>query len=118
MRRAAAETITQHLATSTASADPATPPQPRRYSTNHAAITIDGQRLNWQDSLALQHHSQTGRVRLFLVGGKNSFWGGGKQGFLRVTPTPSRRGEKEWRGPGGQRKAGVPMPSTSSGPFG
>ena len=32
----------------------------QRYSTNHAAITIDGQRLNWQDSLALRHHSQTG----------------------------------------------------------
>ena len=32
----------------------------QRYSTNHAAVTIDGQRLNWQDSLALRHHSQTG----------------------------------------------------------
>ena len=32
----------------------------RRYSATHAAVTIDGQRLNWQDSLALQCHSPTG----------------------------------------------------------
>ena len=32
----------------------------QRYSTNHPAVTIDGQRLNWQDSLALLPHSETG----------------------------------------------------------
>ena len=32
----------------------------QRYSTDHAAVTIDGQRLNWQESLAVGHHSSTG----------------------------------------------------------
>lgn len=32
----------------------------QRYSTNHASITIDGQRLNWQDSFAVQEGSPTG----------------------------------------------------------